>query len=346
MTAIESPPQRARSPWQRLYAKAHDLRARWYRGRAERLPRPVISLGNLHWGGTGKTPITAAMALHLHQRALRVAILSRGYKRRGRGVTVVSRGGGPLVDPWIGGDEPFLLAEKALGSSVLVAERRAAAGRQALAVLQPRPDIFLLDDGFSHLSLARDIDLLILPRDDPYGGGRLAPSGRLREPLASAARAHAVLLAGGTSEEARDVARALSDFGFQGPGFAVRLVNPPPRMVSGKPLPRGTRVLVVSGIARPQRFLESVERSGVEISGSISFHDHHAYPSSSLQVIEGRARTLGADVVLTTAKDRIKLAGRLTLGLAELDLEARPEAAFYSWIDNELDRLRQEGEGE
>ncbi|HKI85272.1 MAG TPA: tetraacyldisaccharide 4'-kinase, partial [Thermoanaerobaculia bacterium] len=166
----------------------------------------------------------------------------------------------------------------------------------------------------------------------------------LREPLASATRAHAVLLTGGTAEEARDVARSLSAFGFHGSGFAVALINPPPRMISGEPLPQGARVLVVSGIARPQRFLNSVERSGLEIAGSLSFHDHHGYPSSSLQVIEGRAKAIGADFVLTTAKDRIKLAGRLTIGLAELDLEARPEPAFYSWIDDELDRLRRKGE--
>jgi len=342
MSDLDAAPAKPRSPWQLLYAKAHALRARWYRGRAERLPRPVISLGNLHWGGTGKTPITAALANYLHQRGLAVTILSRGYRRRGRGVSVVSRGGGPMLDPWLGGDEPVLLAEKALGAAVVVGERRAAAGRRALELLQPRPDLFLLDDGFSHLALARDIDLLVLPREDPFGGGRLAPSGRLREPLASAARADAILIPGATAEEAETLAGSLASYGFRGPGFAVDMVKPPPRLVSGKPLPENSRVLVVSGIARPQRFLDSAERSGLEIAGVLSFHDHHAYPASSLQLIEERARALGAEVVLTTAKDRIKLAGQLTIDLAELDLEARPQPPFFSWIDERIDRLRGE----
>ncbi len=342
MSILEGVPKKPRSPWQLLYGKAHELRQRWYRSRAERLPRPVISLGNLHWGGTGKTPIAAAMAIHFHQGGLRVAILTRGYRRRGRGVSVVSRGGGPMVDPWIGGDEPVLLAEKALGAAVVVGERRAAAGRRALEVLQPVPDLFLLDDGFSHLALVRDIDLLVLPREDPFGGGRLAPSGRLREPLASVARADALLVPGATAGEATSVASSLASYGFLGPGFAVKMVTLPPRLISGPLLPEGARVFAVSGIARPQRFLDSATRAGVEILGHLSFRDHYRYPDSSLQLIEKGARAAGADVILTTAKDRTKLAGRLKIPLAELDLEAHPDASFFSWIDERLSRLRSE----
>lgn len=342
MTTLGSSPQKTRSPWQLLYGAAHALRARWYSSRRECLARPVISLGNLHWGGTGKTPITAALAIHFHQRGLSVAILTRGYRRSGRGVSVVSRGGGPIIGPWIGGDEPVLLAEKAAGAAVLVGKRRAAAGRKALEVLQPRPDLFLLDDGFSHLALARDVDLLVVPLEDPFGGGLLPPSGRLREPLASAARADAILVPGASKAEAASLAQAFSQYGFTGPGFPVQMVNPPPRLVSGGVLPEGTRALVVCGIARPARFVDSVEGAGLEIAESIFFRDHYAYPASSVQVIERRFHVARADVVLTTAKDRIKLVGRLTVPLAELDLEAHPDATFLSWLNRQVDALRRE----
>src|SRR5690606_23307756 len=125
----------------------------------------------------------------------KVAILSRGYRRTSRGALVVSRGRGPELDVAAAGDEPFLMAVEAPGVAVVVGERRAEAGRRALA-LDPAPELLLLDDGFSHVALARDLDLLLFPASDPFARGRLAPSGRLREPLAAAAAAHAVVLTG------------------------------------------------------------------------------------------------------------------------------------------------------
>src|SRR6185436_4296801 len=190
-----------RSPWQLLYGGAHGLRRRWYRGRAHRLPRPVVSIGNLHWGGTGKTPLVAAAASHLRDRGLAVCILSRGYASRGRGVRVVSTGEGPLLGPLLAGDEPVLLAGELPGVAVVVGPERHEAGMAALRRLPRPPDLFLLDDGFSHLALRRDLDIVVFPAADPFGGGRLFPSGRLREPLAAIARAHAVVLTNAAAPE-------------------------------------------------------------------------------------------------------------------------------------------------
>ncbi|MGH9382375.1 MAG: tetraacyldisaccharide 4'-kinase, partial [Thermoanaerobaculia bacterium] len=197
MTSDRLPtPAAGRAPWQRLYAAAHRLRRRWYSSRAARLPRPVISVGNLHWGGTGKTPMVEALARRMRDRGLKVAILSRGYRSRGSGVRLVSDGGGPLLGPLVAGDEPVLLAGDLPGVAVVVGRDRFHAGLQALERIVPPPEVFLLDDGFSHLMLARDLDLLLFPEGDPFGGGRLPPSGRLREPLAASARADAVVLSG------------------------------------------------------------------------------------------------------------------------------------------------------
>ena len=330
------------SPWQLLYGGAHRLRRRWYRERARRLPRPVISVGNLHWGGSGKTPLVAALAAHLRDRGLAVCILSRGYGSHGKGVRVVSSGSGPLLDPRVAGDEPVLLAGELPGVAVVVGADRHAAGLEALRRLDPAPDVFVLDDGFSHLALARDLDLVVFPASDPFGGGRLLPSGRLREPLAALSRAQAAILTGAPDWDGHGaaLAAALRPHGFAGPGFASVTRPSPPRRTGGEELPAGARVLLVTAIARPDAFSALARSLGLAIAGELRFPDHHRYPPASLARIAEAWRATGADAVLVTAKDRVKLLGRLDAPLAELPIRADPEPAFWEWLDRELDRLR------
>jgi tetraacyldisaccharide 4'-kinase len=348
-------PHPPKSPWQRLYGAAHAARRRRWADRAARLPRPVVSVGNLHWGGAGKTPLVAAVARHLRDRpdgGLRVAILSRGHGRSEPGrVRTVSTGEGPLLGPAAAGDEPVLLAGELPGVAVVVGADRHAAGCHALAHLAPPPDVFILDDGFSHVRLARDADLLVFPAADPWAGGRLPPGGRLREPLASAAWADAALLTGPVApgeahEAARRLARELAPYGFRGPAFAAPTRFWPPLWAAGggaaagEPLPPGSRVLLVSGVARPESFLRAVRGFEVTVTGELRFRDHHPYPDASLERIRRAFAEHGAEAVLTTAKDRVKLLGRmeprLDLPLAELPLSAEPEPAFWDWLDERL----------
>ena len=334
-----SPPAPSRSPWQILYRAAHRRRRAWYARRAERLDRPVLSVGNLHWGGTGKTPIVAAIARHLRDSGLEVAILSRGYKSEGSGVRIVSRGEGPILGPSVAGDEPVLLASELPGVALVVGPDRVKAGRHSLERLSPPPDLFLLDDGFSHLRLARDLDLLVLPSDDPFGGGRLPPSGRLREPLESSAFADALLLSG-SDDGGHEIAAGLRPYGFRGVGFSSPVVPQPARLSPGEPLPPGRRVLLVSGIARDQRFHDTAVSQGFEIVGRLNFSDHHDYPEASLRQISQTLAETRADVVLTTSKDHVKLLGRLDLPLAELPIVAEPEPAFWTWLNSRVGELR------
>ncbi|HEV8240257.1 MAG TPA: tetraacyldisaccharide 4'-kinase [Thermoanaerobaculia bacterium] len=356
-------PPPSRSPWQRLYAAAHRRRVGYWSTRAERLPVPVWSIGNLHWGGTGKTPVVGAVASWLCERGVAVAVLSRGYGRRGSGPLVVSTGAGPLVLPERAGDEPWLLAESLPGVPVAVAARRIDAARLLLATLAAPPQLFLLDDGFSHLRLHRDLDLLALPDDDPFGGGRLLPSGRLREPLVATARAHAVLLtgAGATPERAREVSEALAAYGFAGAAFACVVRPQAPQLV--KPADSSERVttraggssnhqknsqtvasingppgalLLVTGIARPERVRRAAAAAGVTVADHVAFADHHAYPPRSVRLIARAAQRAEAVGVLTTAKDRVKLDGKLALPLWELPVTAAPEPAFWSWLSARL----------
>ncbi len=299
----------------------------------------MVSIGNLHWGGGGKTPLVAAVAAHLHGAGRRLAILSRGYKSRGEGVRLVSRGDGPLLGPMVAGDEPVLLAGMLPGVAVVVCGDRFHAGTNALHRLEPPPEIFLLDDGFSHLGLHRDLDILTFPAADPFAGGRLVPGGRLREPLASAERAGAVVLSGDgvNPGDGERLAAALRSYRFTGPGFAAPVHAAPPRHLSdGKRVAAGDRVLAVSAICRPQGFLDTVRRLGFEIAGEVTFPDHHAYPAASLEKIGEAFRSTGAAVVLTTSKDLVKLQGRLALPLAELPIRAEPEAGFFDWLDGRL----------
>ena len=334
MAILLSSPKPPRSPWQLFYGAAHRLRHRWYGSRARRLPRPVVSVGNLHWGGAGKTPVVAAVAGHLRDLGLSVAVLSRGYGRREAGVKVVSVGEGPLLGPSLAGDEPVLLAGQVPGVAVVVGEDRFQAGVHALQRLDPQPEIFVLDDGFSHLKLYRDLDLLAFPSSDPFAGGRLLPSGRLREPLGSASRADAVLLTGasGAGDPGPELAAALRPFGFRGPGFASAVVPSPARFAPGYLLDGGARVLVVSAIARPERFRATVEEARFEVADELRFGDHHEYPRKSVERIEAAFEASSSAAVLTTSKDRVKLHGRLEVPLAELPIHAEPEPAFWAWL--------------
>ena len=339
------------SPWQLLYGGAHRLRREWYRTRARRLPRPVVSVGNLHWGGSGKTPLVAALAAHLRDRGVAVCILSRGYASQGRGVRVVSTGEGPLLGPLVAGDEPVLLAGELPGVAVVVGPDRHRDGLQALRRLEPAPDLFLLDDGFSHLRLHRDLDLVAFPAADPFGGGRLPPFGRLREPLAAMTRAHAAILTGapaldhrgadyrGADHRGADFAEALRPYGFTGPGFASRTV-PGAVRIGGGELAAGARVFLVTAIARPEAFAATVRALGFEVAGELTFPDHHRYPPASLARIAEAFRASGAAAVLTTSKDRVKLHGQLDAPLAELPIRAEPEPAFWQWLDGEIGRIQ------
>lgn len=336
-------PRPSRSPWQRFYGAVHRWRHAHYQKRAHSLSKPVISIGNLHWGGGGKTPLTIAVARHLRERGLQVTILSRGYGRQSQGTQLVSRGDGALLTATDGGDEPVLMARALPGVSVVVDGDRYRGGLYALQNLNPAPDLFLLDDGFSHLRLARDLDLLAFPLSDPFGGGRLPPGGRLREPLASAARAHAALLTGGSEEGSGErLAEALRPYGFRGPGFLSRSrLELGQTTWQGESLPAHPRVLAVSAIARPQAFVDGARRQH-EIVGQLDFPDHHRYNAQSLSAIRKRFSETDADLVLTTDKDRVKLEPLLrdsphALPCVCLSLEAEPERPFFQWLEQWLD---------
>ncbi|MCY3971051.1 MAG: tetraacyldisaccharide 4'-kinase [Acidobacteria bacterium] len=324
-----------RSPWQRFYGWAHARRRRYWATRSESLARPVVSIGNLHWGGSGKTPTVIAAARGLQAGGRRVAVLSRGYRRRGRTPLLVSLGDGVLATVKEAGDEPVMIAEQAPGVVVTVgADRRAAA---ALTLdREPGIDVFLLDDGFSHLRVRRDVEVLTFPADDPFGGGLLLPGGRLREPLGTARLADAAVITGleAGAEPPADFEPTLRRHGFAGRVFTSTLEAE----LAGGPPP--DRPLLVTGVARPERVARTAAAAGLECVHHLRFPDHHGYPPRSLRAIEAACVRHRCKAVVTTSKDAVKLRERLPGGappMLVLRVEARIDVGFRSWLAGRLD---------
>ena len=251
---------------------------------SRRLERPVISVGNLSVGGSGKTPFVLLLGDLLKQRGIAFDVLSRGYGRRTRGVAVVDPGGASRDF----GDEPLLIARK-LQVPVIVGEERFAAGRLAEERFSSR--LHLLDDGFQHRALARDFDIVLVTPEDAHD--RLLPAGRLREPLSALARADAVVLTGGAPEDM---------FTLDG-----KLVWRAHRTIVAGDLP--AHPLAFCAIARPQNFFVQLRNAGVELAAEASFRDHHQYTETDVRELMAAAAKSEADGFVTTEKDAINLGG-------------------------------------
>lgn len=328
------------NPLSASYATVARARRAWYERRPERrrqLGCPVVSVGNLTVGGSGKTPVVAAVAELLREAGYAPAILSRGYRRRSSdGVVVVSDRERVLVDVEASGDEPQMLARRLPGVPVLVSADRALAG--TLAQRRFGADVLVLDDGFQHLGVARAVDLLLMTQTDFQEG--VLPTGRLREPLDAARRAHAILVPAGAGEAA-DLARraGVAD------GFTVRSTFEPLRRVSpfGAPLltqPR--RVIAVAAIARPQRFFDALRELGYDVAKEIAFRDHHWFTQADVTRIEADPSTASTDAIVMTEKDAVRwgaLSGVDGLSASSvlttylpMRVHVEPPDAFRDWL--------------
>jgi tetraacyldisaccharide 4'-kinase len=330
-----------------LYARGAASRRAWYARHPEarrRLARPVISVGNLTVGGSGKTPVVAALARCLLAAGERPAILSRGYKRRDArdGVLVVSDRERVLEPVARSGDEPQMLARALAGVPVLVGDDRFMAG--CLAERRFATTVHLLDDGFQHHRLHRDIDLLLVAPEDLED--EVIPAGRLRERLDAATAADALLVTGAGADETAAIAARL---GVRD-AFRVAATFGTPRLLEpfGSLLPRmaGTRALAVAGIARPQRFFDAARAQGWEIVKELAFRDHHWFGDSDLKRMLATARAVNADLILTTEKDAVRLLALplgpipRTFAFLPMTVVVEPAAPFREWLHAGLARAR------
>jgi len=296
-----------------LYRGAVALRNRLYDAGwlpADRLPGRVVSLGNLAVGGTGKTPLTSCLAGHLVQAGYRVAVLSRGYARRGGGAPLlVSDGRTVLAEPVWAGDEPWLIARDNPSVPVAVGADRRAAAR---LVTEASPvEVFLLDDAYQHRRIARDLDLLLVDGSDALGNGRMLPFGPLREPESSLARADAVVLTRSEGDIPPALASLLNRYNPEAPVFHARIepvafVRQDGTSIASSAL-EGFTAYAFCGIARPGRFEHDLLSTGLRLAGVRRFPDHHPFSRRALEEVVHEARRTGAEILVTTEKDLVRM---------------------------------------
>lgn len=319
-----------------IYAAAARRRRERYAARPDlrlRLRRPVVSVGNLAVGGRGKTPMVAALVRLLLEMGERPAILSRGYGRRRRspGVVVVRDPRGIRADLDRAGDEPLMLARRLHGASILVSSDRYLAGR--LAEHHFGASVHVLDDGFQHLQLDRDVDLVIVEAGDLDPETATLPGGRLREPPDVLIAADAVLSA--------DAVELDGDWPAV---FKVRRRLDAPRTECGAL--EACPVAACAGIAEPDRFFEELRSAGWTLTAAERFRDHHRYSARDLARLVSLARDSGARALVTTEKDYVRLLPfrpfSLPVAWVPLTMEPDPMPPFRDWLAAQLRAARDE----
>jgi tetraacyldisaccharide 4'-kinase len=306
---------------------------------------PVISIGNLTMGGTGKTPLVQYTARLLRDNGYRPAVISRGYggatKER---INIVSDGENIFLDAGYVGDEPRMLAETLPGVPVLTGIVRRLPAAKAVEM---GADILLLDDGFQHMAIRRDLDLVLFNADTLAGNSRVFPGGVLREPISALHRCSAFILTS-TNEQNRQRAEQFSTLlkdRFPGrPVFFSRyrpagFLRREPGKADGaahkacKELPAGQRCFAFCGIARPEGFRQTLNKLGIEPVAFKAVRDHYAYPAKTVRQLVEEARKAGANFFLCTEKDMVKLGHLdLELPLYSVVMEALPEEGFINLI--------------
>ena len=304
---------------------------------SKRLPCPVISVGNITVGGTGKTPLVITLARGLMNRSIPVAILSRGYKGKGSSEPFVSDGEAILLSPEASGDEPFLMANALKGIPVLIGKDRFTNWELALQRFGVRG--ILLDDGYQHLQLHRDLNILLIDSRIGFGDHHLLPRGVLREPLQHLDRAHLFIL---TKIEHLEVCQPLEKMLQEiHPSSPVFHSHYDPRGLIGPegeweepPSLRGKKVLAVSGIANPDYFSSLIKKCGMEIVGEMTFPDHHRFTVKDLVSIEKEGKE--TDWIVTTEKDMVKLKmlrmDHLRLRALRIEMKIWEEEEFYKRV--------------
>jgi tetraacyldisaccharide 4'-kinase len=352
----------ALAPLSFLYGALARARAGLYRSgflKTERVGALVISVGNLTAGGTGKTPLVEWVARAVAAEGLRACVLTRGYGREDESRrVVVSDGERVLASVREGGDEPVLLAESLAGVASVVCDRdRVAGARWAREHLGAQ--VFVLDDGFQHMRIARDLDIVTLDATEPWGGGHLLPRGLLREPVAALVRAGCVVitrsdltpdleslraevarLTSASVIASRVRTRGLRRIGGQLAADEEKARTDVESLTSVESLVAAGPVAAFCGVGNPRAFFEQLRREGFDLRHTRSFPDHHAYTREDLEAFTREATSKGARALLTTAKDAVKLRARaftLPCYVVEIELEFDDEGSLRRLVKKAKD---------
>ncbi|MFH1369262.1 MAG: tetraacyldisaccharide 4'-kinase [Elusimicrobiota bacterium] len=304
-----------------------------------RLPRPVVSVGNITWGGTGKTPVLIAIASRLESAGLKTAVLTRGYARKSASnkSVIVSDGNEILSSPAEAGDEPFLLAEKLRKTAVVSGPDRAASAALITKIFSP--DVFMLDDGFQHWKIKRDMDIVCVNASNPFGNGLLIPAGILREEVSSLSRADEIIITNadtvGTGELSALEERIRGVSGKTPSKIKYKIsffTNLMRNEVTGPEHFKGKEIAALSGIGENSGFKRVLENLGIMVSTHYCFGDHHWYAYDDLK----KALSGGLNV-LVTEKDAVKIRPLLRLLKAEEADRVYSAAVETEFIGGERD---------
>lgn len=329
------------NPLELAYYLGHLIKSRRDLRLRRRLPSRVISIGNITVGGTGKTPATISLARAACERGLTPIILTRGYKGKNPGPCFVGEGFGHLTDtsgsgarhlppdPSLCGDEPVLMAEKLPGVAVVKCPDRYRGGLFALETLPAHLRsrvVFIMDDGFQHLRLHRDLDIVLIDGLNPFGNGRLLPLGILREPLAGLGRAGIFVITRCDSDAVRHRLAGLNPGApvFTAPTAVTGITDMQGRPVTYESL-SGKGLFGFCGVGNPGAFRRTLQELPGELRGFESLGDHCSYRGPDVDRLRRRAGSLGCDLLVTTEKDRVKLRKAGASGdilVVEIGLEA------------------------
>src|SRR5215470_3660934 len=306
--------------------------------RSFKLERPVISIGNITTGGTGKTPLVEWVARVVAGSGKKVSILTRGYGRENpRDRVLVSDGSTVFADPSQAGDEPFQLATDLIGVAAVISDAdRFAAGQGAIQHLST--ECFVLDDGFQHLQLARDLNIVAIDATDPWGGRQMLPYGRLREPLTGLKRADCIVLT--RCEQVDDleplraeIAKRTGDRPVFHARIKTRQIAPIQQSITNPQPPEP--IAAFCAVGNPQSFFTHLNREGYRLVLRKSFRDHHAYTQDDVSKLSKAAVRAGAQSLITTAKDAVKLRGlqfEIPCYSLEIDLEIENDSELKRMI--------------
>ncbi len=305
-----------------------------------KLPVPVVSLGNLTMGGTGKTPAVAFIANLVQSLGYRPAIISRGYGGRATSaVNLISNGVKIFLDAQQAGDEPYMLARHLPAIPVLTGKKRLHPCRYALEHLSC--DILILDDGFQHLAVARDIDIVLFNATSLAGNSRVFPGGELREPVSALKRSTCFLLTGIDSNNKARAERFALLLQERFPGkpvfFSTLTSGPLVENTETRQTPRDppppSPLHAFCGIAHPERFQATLQGAGLCLSGFTSFADHHSYGQGDMDMLCRNARTTGAKGLVTTEKDLVKVESLArNLPLFSVKAHLNPDEQFLIFL--------------
>jgi len=335
-----------------IYRLIVDLRNRLYDRqilKSVRMSCPVISVGNITVGGTGKTPCVIGLARMLQQNGFKCAVISRGFGGKNpQPVNIVSDGNSVLLGAESAGDEPLLIARSLPGIPIITGAKRKFTGRTAIDRFGS--DVLICDDAFQHRQIIRDIDIVLLDAEKPLGNGYLLPRGPLREPKDSLQRADCIILtrSEGTEPLHPNVAGIVSKAGipvFRAVHQFKELIRPGGNHLTEQNVLKGKKVCAFCGIAQPASFKKLLIEAGSEVISFMEFPDHYSYDRKDLEALKNHFLKFHADYWITTEKDAMRLEAHpeflKTVCILRVEMEIKPsEPSFEDFI---LKRLKAVG---